>query len=446
VFNPNQATIDALTKLDLEGKVDLEIRLPVKSRRKFFIEITSVNSEYVKIWTEGICSTVESTGAVAKIIEEKRIMAMKTKTKTEILVSFYKSKEKYERLFHEIQRLFETDPDFPEDSVYLMRHRIKGEQRLIEKITEENRKRKTTSLIDPKNYQDKINDILGIRIICFRRSDVEKVEKYLLCLKDEKKLNFIKKPEKKQPPFLWIQNPKERVQKLKDLQYSGYSSIHYVIKLGKGLKVSRELLPLRCEIQVRTILEEAWGEIDHKYRYEIKRKGLHIPSAIDRGFRAFSAYLQAASVQAEYLCRDVDTFLSELRTTKRPKHVKPTITPAPPSEPPAAKPKTIAEVLQRKVSFTPTARTISYVERRMFDAGFSGDLPNSLDQKVLTDEVGNIFEQIYTKVMGKGPFVSPSDRDIDLLNLVNYSLFRLVQPENVAQEGLKAVLKSRIGY
>jgi ppGpp synthetase/RelA/SpoT-type nucleotidyltranferase len=113
-------------------------------------------------------------------------MAMKPKLKNEILVSFYQSKEKYERLAHEIRRLFKTDLDFPEDSVYTIKHRIKDEERLIEKIDEENKKRKSTSLIDSKNYQDKINDILGMRVVCFRRSDVEKIEKYFQSLKEEK--------------------------------------------------------------------------------------------------------------------------------------------------------------------------------------------------------------------------------------------------------------------
>ncbi|MDI7260086.1 MAG: hypothetical protein QME90_09215 [Thermodesulfobacteriota bacterium] len=138
---------------------------------------------------------------------------MNPKMKNEILVSYYRSKERYERLGYEIMRLFETDPDFPKDSVYTIKHRLKGEERLIEKIESENKKRKTDSLIHSKNYQDKIEDILGMRIVCLRRSDVEKVGKYLDSLKKERKLRFVRKPERKQPPFLWIQNPKEKFPK-----------------------------------------------------------------------------------------------------------------------------------------------------------------------------------------------------------------------------------------
>ena len=39
-----------------------------------------------------------------------------------------------------------------------------------------------------------------------------------------------------------------------------YTSIHYVIK-------PRENSPVSCEIQVRTLFEEIWGEIDHLVNY-----------------------------------------------------------------------------------------------------------------------------------------------------------------------------------
>ena len=52
-----------------------------------------------------------------------------------------------------------------------------------------------------------------------------------------------------------------------NLQYSGYSSIHYQVKLGENSDVSEKFKRNQVELQLRTILEEAWGEIDHKYRY-----------------------------------------------------------------------------------------------------------------------------------------------------------------------------------
>lgn len=368
---------------------------------------------------------------------------MEENLKNKIVVSFYEAKPNYERLAKEILRFFEIHPDFPKDSVYTITHRIKNKERLIEKIDEKNKKRKPTSLINSKNYQDEINDILGMRIICFCHSDVEKVAEYLSSLNKEGKLKFVCGPEKKQPPLLWITNPKEEAIEIKDIQYSGYSSIHYVIKPGKASTIPKELSSLRCEIQVRTILEDAWGEIDHKYRYEITRKGFDIPSHIDRGFRFFSAYIQVLSVQTEYLCRDIEDFIDDF---KRLKH-KPTILPSLPSAPPKAKPNGIAEVLRQEVGFTPTKRIVEFVESQMFDAGFDSNLPESLKEKVLTKKVKETFKQIYREIMGKEPFVNPNDRDIDLMNLLNYSLTLRKESQDVANESLRAILKlQKIGF
>ena len=44
------------------------------------------------------------------------------------------------------------------------------------------------------------------------------------------------------------------------MKESLYTSVHYVIK-------PREDSPVSCEIQVRTLLEEVWGEIDHLVNY-----------------------------------------------------------------------------------------------------------------------------------------------------------------------------------
>ena len=41
---------------------------------------------------------------------------------------------------------------------------------------------------------------------------------------------------------------------------SHYTSIHYVVRPKKGAQAA-------CEIQVRTLFEEIWGEIDHTVNY-----------------------------------------------------------------------------------------------------------------------------------------------------------------------------------
>ena len=49
------------------------------------------------------------------------------------------------------------------------------------------------------------------------------------------------------------------------LKESYYTSIHYLIKP----KASSDVC---CEIQVRTLFEEIWGEIDHTLNYPVPTK------------------------------------------------------------------------------------------------------------------------------------------------------------------------------
>lgn len=357
--------------------------------------------------------------------------------KEAILISFYQSKPNYEKLANEIRRLFETDPSFPVESLYAIKHRIKSEDRLIEKIDKKNKKRKkVTSLIDVKNYQKRIEDILGIRIVCLRLSDVEKIESYLNSLKEEGKLVFVRRPQKKQT-FILPVNPGEEPPKEIDLQYSGYSSIHYVVKLGRSLSPTREIAPLLAEVQLRTIFEEAWGEIDHKYRYEIARKGVNMPDHIQRDFYNLSAYLQATALQAEYLCRDAVTLKIPKKRPARKRRPAP-----PPSSVPI--PTTIKDALKAKFDFSPTDRTTAYIERRLRDVYIFEDTVQILYNQILTEEALETFKNIYKEVMEREPFTNIGERDIDLLNAVNYALFRLAQPENVAKGGLVSVLLGRV--
>ncbi len=48
-----------------------------------------------------------------------------------------------------------------------------------------------------------------------------------------------------------------------DIKESYYTSIHYVVKPGNDERI-------KCEIQVRTLFEEVWGEIDHTINYPEK--------------------------------------------------------------------------------------------------------------------------------------------------------------------------------
>jgi ppGpp synthetase/RelA/SpoT-type nucleotidyltranferase len=202
---------------------------------------------------------------------------MKKHEKEALLISFLNEKDKYKKLAEYIVHLIQDDPSSPKESLHTIIYRIKDELRLVEKINSLNKELEAGAPpITDKNYQAKIGDLLGVRIICLRLSDVEKVEAYLRLLSEENILNFLKGPEPKRS-FVLPVNSGDSIPEDIDLRYSGYSSIHYQIELGINSDAPSELKGILFELQLRTILEEAWSEIDHKYRYVRSRIGANLP-------------------------------------------------------------------------------------------------------------------------------------------------------------------------
>lgn len=348
-----------------------------------------------------------------------------------IRLSFLSKQELYERLYAEIARLFDhtIDPRFPVNSVYTIKFRIKDIARLIEKIEIHNQKN-LSDIIDDSNYQSKLDDLLGIRIVSFRRSDKEIIKTFIKSLESEKKIDFVRLPEEKKPQFQWVEVEAEGTSG--DIQYSGYSSAHFFITLHDD-KTPLNLRSLRAELQVRTIFEDAWAELDHKYRYEFSRKGVEIPKSVDRGFRSLAAYIQVAQEHAEFLCKDIeeaiksDTCVAEPAVPKQPEEL------------------TVDNVLKSKIGFIPTSRTLAYLERRIcLDARYdSSKIPHLLQLEVLNSESLEKFNAVYKEILKKEPFKDSSDRDIDLINIVNYVLEKGYHGEQIAEDGLKYVLSKR---
>jgi len=369
---------------------------------------------------------------------------MKKHQREAILISFLNEKEKYRKLAEYIVQLIRDDPSSPKGSLHTIVYRIKDELRLIEKIDEQNEALEAgASLISEKNYQARVGDLLGARIICLRLSDIGKVEAYLRLLSEEKILRFVKGPDRKKS-FILPVDPGESLSDGIDLTYSGYSSIHYQVELGENSDAPPGLEDLQFELQLRTILEEAWGEIDHKYRYVRSRSGVALPEYIHTGFYNFSAYLQVAALQAEYLCR-----LAEAHSLKKTAKVKgkpgtafveDDIDENEACQKPLA--PAIETYLEEILGFKVTARTLTYIERRLDEVGFA-EKPHKIIRKVLTEDRILEFKAIFRETLNLIPFTNAKERNIDIINALNFAIFDELQGKRVAQEGLKSVLRWR---
>ena len=126
-----------------------------------------------------------------------------------------------------------------------------------------------------KNPTKELKDLIGIRIICYYSDTIDEV---ISKLRQEFEIN-----------------KKESVDKRnisgKD-SYFGYKSVHLIVRLKKGQALSIDHLPLReswFEIQIRSILEHAWAEIEHKVVY---KSGIKYTNNVTRRFARLAGSLE----------------------------------------------------------------------------------------------------------------------------------------------------------
>ncbi len=373
---------------------------------------------------------------------------MKKRQKEAILIAFLQEKEKYKRLATYIVNLIQDDPSTPKESLHTIIYRLKDELRLIEKITKLNiaRFEKGLQPITKKNYQECIGDLLGVRIICLRLSDVGKIEAYLKLLFEENIIHFIQGPDQKKS-FILPTAPGQSIEDGTDLRYTGYSSIHYQIQLGENCDAPAELKQLQVELQLRTILEEAWSEIDHKYRYVLSRSGLKLPEHIHAGFYNLSAYLQVAAHQAEYLCRSAEayTLIKGPKVKGKaaiPRDNRPLTSPTEVNDTSGRSTSTIEAHLEEIFGVKVTRRTLIYFGKRLGELNIDKTESKTLQQLFKKNRLLE-FKAIFQEIMSTSPFQNEKEHNIDAINALNFAIFYQLEGKRVAQEGLRFVLRWR---
>lgn len=140
--------------------------------------------------------------------------------------------------------------------VHTLRLRIKDPEHLIEKIIRKNPDRSVPICRD--NYENEVTDLIGIRALHLFKDQWKPIHDFVLNDWDthEQPTAYVRAGDS--PKF--VEQLKESGCKVEEHAY-GYRSVHYVIKASPGKRVHL------IELQVRTVFEEGWSEIDHLVRY-----------------------------------------------------------------------------------------------------------------------------------------------------------------------------------
>lgn len=122
---------------------------------------------------------------------------------------------------------------------------VAGRVKTISSILEKSQKKN----IDLEGFEEKIDDIAGIRIICQFVEDIYKV------------VDIIKKRSD-----MRVKSEKDYINNMKK---SGYRSYHLIVYYDvETLKGKREL---QVEIQIRTLAMNFWATIEHSLQYKYKQ-------------------------------------------------------------------------------------------------------------------------------------------------------------------------------
>jgi len=143
------------------------------------------------------------------------------------------------------------------------------------------------------NHFEAIEDIAGVRVICHYRSDLERLGTAIFENFDVIRVDTSRT--RSETPF-------------------GYSSDHYIVRPPKECKLTRynKIKDLKCEIQVRTILMDAWASVSHHLDY---KQQIDIPRELRTDFNALAGLFYVVDTHFELFKEGIEESRAKLIET-----------------------------------------------------------------------------------------------------------------------------------
>ncbi|ELS3556853.1 GTP pyrophosphokinase family protein [Vibrio vulnificus] len=172
-----------------------------------------------------------------------------------IVAKYLSQKHVFERFMKGVVDIFTLEPDLNTShnpTIYTVKSRLKDPEHLRDKLK---RKEDGQDPITVDNVFERITDFAGVRVLHMYQDQFKQIHE--LIMSQDWHI--------KETPVAYSWDP-ESTEHFRDLglepkiKPSYYTSIHYLVQPKEGADIC-------CEIQVRTLFEEIWGEIDHTINY-----------------------------------------------------------------------------------------------------------------------------------------------------------------------------------
>lgn len=184
-----------------------------------------------------------------------------------ILSSLKAESPRYEVFLAGVVKYFEKSRDhnqkeFP--AIYAINSRVKSDEHILRKIK---RKADKGINITKQNVFQEITDFCGVRILHMHIGQFETIHKLITKQVKDGDWVFHEHP----VANFWDPDLEGFYRDLGlavDIRETLYTSVHYLVK-------PRADVHTVCEIQVRNLFEEIWGEVDHFLNYPEVHKSQH---------------------------------------------------------------------------------------------------------------------------------------------------------------------------
>ena len=180
------------------------------------------------------------------------------------MIEYDEKRTEYDRMgeivYEKLKDALHDEHIHPMQVTYRIKTRSSVENKLIRK---------------PEKYQKLTNmtDIAGFRVICYFSDQVDQVARLL-------EENFV----------VDKVNSVDKRNALPTTSF-GYSSLHYICTLPHNGEYPEKLCVLPFEVQIRSVLQHAWAEIEHDLGY---KSAFGVPRDIRREFSRLAGLLEIA--------------------------------------------------------------------------------------------------------------------------------------------------------
>lgn len=173
--------------------------------------------------------------------------------------AFLKERYLFERFLNAVVDSFRLQPDlnaYGSSVIHTIKSRLKDPGHLRAKII---RKWNDASPITEDNIFTKITDLAGVRVLHLYQDQFPLIHEHVMRQVNAGDWFFREAP----VAYSWDPEARQFFEELGlevKIRETYYTSIHYVVSPRLDSTVY-------CEIQVRTLFEEIWGEVDHTINY-----------------------------------------------------------------------------------------------------------------------------------------------------------------------------------